>query len=84
MADRFHRGRLAMEPARRAEAVLANVAIAREVCYQQIRERNPGAPEAAIMALWTAEIYRRAVSPALLDQACTMIRDRGNAGVGGC
>jgi hypothetical protein len=42
-----------------------------------IRQRNPGASEAELIALWTEETYRHSLDPAFLAKALAAIRARG-------
>ncbi len=44
--------------------------------YNIIRQRNPGATEAEVTALWTEETYRHTVAPAFLARVLAAIRAR--------
>ena len=51
--------------------------MASQIRMKRLRERNPGASEAELLALWTEETYRGTVDAAFLARACEAIRSRG-------
>ena len=48
-----------------------------KVRYDLLRQRNPGAPESEIVALWTETTYRDSLKPEVLAGALAAIRARG-------
>jgi hypothetical protein len=46
-----------------------------QIRYDRFRERNPGASEAELLALWTEETYRGSVDAGFLARVCRAIRE---------
>lgn len=68
--------RRAQAPVERATAVLRWSHLASEIRLKRLRERNPQASDAELMALWTEETYRGTVDASFLARACDAIRTR--------
>ncbi|MBI5949356.1 MAG: hypothetical protein HY875_14555 [Chloroflexi bacterium] len=63
-----------MPPVERAKQALAWCDQLNSLRYELIRQRNPGATEAEVTALWTEETYRDTVEPAFLAKVVAAIR----------
>jgi hypothetical protein len=59
----------------RATAVLRWAHTGSQIRMEQMRQRNPGASDAELLALWTEQTYRGSVDDDYLARVCTAIRE---------
>jgi hypothetical protein len=59
----------------RATAVLHWAHTGSQIRMEQLRQRNPGASDAELLALWTEETYRGTVNADFLARVCAAIRE---------
>ena len=78
MAARYREWWLGLTPAERATWWLRRANTTDRLRFNLIRERNPGAPESELTALWTEETYGHSLAPAFLANALAAIRARGD------
>ena len=64
-----------MSGAERAEWWLRRIGEMSDLRLHMLRQRNPGASDAELLALWTEQTYRGSVDDDYLARVCTAIRE---------
>jgi len=74
----MHARRRALTGVERLDEMLKWGDLGNQIRYEMIRQRNPGASECELVALWTEETYRHSLDTAFLTEALAAIRARGD------